>query len=196
VQRILEMGSTAAGGGLWERMHRLFVGLRPPKATRARLVSIMGGIPGARWQSEDQLHLTVRFIGEVDRPQAEDIALALGSVKVQAFELSLDGVGLFDTRRRPNAIWAGVRPHDDLARLHRKVDQALIRLGLAPERRAYLPHITLARMNAPAGAADRYLADHAALTSELFRCDSFILFESHLGHGSANYEVVARYVLE
>jgi 2'-5' RNA ligase len=175
-------------------MHRLFVGLRPPEAIRTRLLGIMGGIPGARWQSDEQLHLTLRFIGEVDRPRAEDVALALGTAQVAPFEVTLSGVGLFDTRGRPNALWAGVRPHDDIGRLHRKVD-ALIRLGLAPERRAYLPHITLARMNAPAGAADRFLADNAGLTSEPFRCDAFILFESHLGHEAASYEAVARYPL-
>jgi 2'-5' RNA ligase len=176
-------------------MHRLFVGLRPPEAIRARLLAIMGGIPGARWQSDDQLHLTLRFIGEVDRPQAEDAALALSGVQFPPFEVALAGVGMFDTRGRPNALWAGVRPHDDLARLHRKVDQALVRVGLEPERRAYLPHITLARMNAAAGSADRWLAEHSALASDAFRCDAFILFESHLGREGASYEAVARYVL-
>ena len=91
-------------------MHRLFVGLRPPEAIRARLLAIMGGIPGARWQSDDQLHLTLRFIGEVDRPQAEDAALALSGVQFPPFEVALAGVGMFDTRGRPNALWAGVRP--------------------------------------------------------------------------------------
>jgi 2'-5' RNA ligase len=176
-------------------MHRLFVGLRPPEAIRARLLGLMGGIPGARWQNDEQLHLTLRFIGEVDRPMAEDVALVLGGVQVAGFDVALTGVGMFDTRGRPNALWAGVRPHEDLARLHRKVDQALIRLGLDPERRAYLPHITLARMNAQAGTADRFLADNAGLTSEPFRCDAFILFESHLGHEAASYEAVARYPL-
>ena len=177
-------------------MHRLFVGLRPPPAIRAQLLALMGGVPGARWQSEDQLHLTLRFIGEVDRPLAEDIAVALGHVHQPAIEVALSGVGQFDSRGRPNALWAGVRPHDALAALHRKVDQALVRVGLDPERRAYLPHITLARMNASAGATDRFLEAHAGLSSARFTLDHFLLFESHLGHERATYEAVERYRLD
>lgn len=177
-------------------MHRLFVGLRPPAPIRSRLLSLMGGIPGARWQDEHQLHITLRFIGEVDRPVAEDVAIALGTVRWPAIEAMLHGVGQFDTRGRPNAIWAGVRPVEAIAGLHRKIDQALIRLGLEPERRAFLPHVTLARMNGPAGIADRFLADHAGLSSEPFALGHFILFESHLGRGAASYEAIERYPLE
>lgn len=177
-------------------MHRLFIGLRPPAAIRQRLLGLAGGIPGARWQSDDQLHVTLRFIGETDRRTAEDIALALGQVHFPAFEAQLSGVGQFDTRGRPNAVWAGIRPHDAAAQLHHKLDQALVRLGLDPERRAYLPHITLARMNGPAGIADRFLADHAGLTSPAFGFTHFILFESHLAGEGAIYEQIERYPLD
>jgi 2'-5' RNA ligase len=176
-------------------MHRLFVGLRPPPAIRAQLLDAMGGVTGARWQDDLQLHLTLRFIGEVERPQAEDIAIALSNVRAQAIEIALAGVGQFDSRGRPNALWAGVRPHDALAGLHKKVDQALVRCGLVPERRAYLPHITLARMNAAAGPTDRFLESHAGLSSPLFALDHFQLFESTLGSEGALYEVIERYPL-
>jgi 2'-5' RNA ligase len=176
-------------------MHRLFVGLRPPAPIRAHLLAAMGGVPGARWQSDDQLHLTVRYIGEVDRPLAEDVAIALSRLHFPQIEAAISGVGEFESRGRPNAIWAGVRPHDALAQLHRKLDQAMVRLGLAPEGRAYLPHITLARLNGPAGVADRYLADHAGLGSEPFVFTHVYLFESTLGTGGASYEAVERYAL-
>lgn len=177
-------------------MHRLFVALRPPKAIRERLLGLMGGVPGARWQDDAQLHLTLRYIGEVELHTAEDIATALGSVSHAPVELRLDGCGVFDdSRGRPNAIWAGVSPREPLAALHRKVDQAIVRAGLEPERRAYLPHITLARMSGSAGPVDRWLAEHAALASEPFAIDAMILYESRLGHGGASYEPVARYSL-
>lgn len=177
-------------------MHRLFVGLRPPAAIRRQLLGLMGGIHGARWQNEDQLHLTIRYIGEVERPVAEDVALALGQVHFPPIEVALAGVGDFDDRRgRTNAVWAGVRPHDALVQLHRKVDQALVRVGLEPERRAYLPHVTLARLSGATGAADRFLADHAGLTSTPFRFEHFLLFESTLGSEGAIYEAVGRYAL-
>lgn len=125
-------------------MLRLFVGLRPPAAIRAQLLALMGGIPGARWQDEEQLHITLRFIGDVDERAAEDAALALSSVRWPPLEAALDGVGTFDKRGRVHTVWAGLRLREGLAGLHRKIDQALVRAGQAPERRAYLPHITLA----------------------------------------------------
>lgn len=177
-------------------MHRLFVALRPPRAIREQLLRLMGGVPGARWQHDEQLHLTLRYIGEVGTHMAEDIAAALGSSRHAPLELQLAGCGMFDDRRgKPSALWAGVSPREPLAALHRKVDQAVIRAGLEPERRAYLPHITLARMSGSAGPVDRWLAEHAGLTSEPFTVDAMILFESRLGHGGASYEPVARYPL-
>ena len=176
-------------------MHRLFVGLRPPLAVRTQLLGMMGGVTGARWQDDSQLHLTLRFIGEIERPLAEDVAIALSNVHFPAIDIALHGVGQFDKRGRPNALWAGVRPHEALAALHKKVDQALVRCGLAPEGRAYLPHITLARMNASAGATDRFLESHAGLAGPIFTLDHFVLFESTLGREGALYEAVERYPL-
>jgi 2'-5' RNA ligase len=176
-------------------MHRLFVAFPLPPAIRARLLAAMGGIPGARWQRDDQLHLTLRFIGEIDRPAAEDAALALAAVHHPPIEIALYGTGQFESRGRPNAVWAGITPRDALAGLHKKVDQALVRAGRPPEGRAYLPHITLARMNAQSGAADKFLEAHAALASPSFTLTHFHLYESHLGREGASYEVVQRYAL-
>jgi len=176
-------------------MHRLFVGFTLPVAIRTRLLALMGGVPGARWQRDDQLHLTLRFIGEVDRHAAEDIALALAQIRYPPIEIALSGVGQFDSRGRPNAVWAGVAPHDALAGLHKKIDQAIVRAGQPPEGRAYLPHITLARMNAASGAADRFLEAQAGLRSPAFTLDQFTLFESTLGSEGASYAVVERYPL-
>ena len=176
-------------------MHRLFVGLRPPAAMREALLGAMGGLERARWQSAEQLHLTLRFIGEVERPLAEEVALALSNVRFAPFDLSLDGVGTFASRGRTRALWAGVAPHERVAQLHRKIDQALVRTGLAPEGRAYLPHITLARCNGASGPPDRFLDHNSALASPPVRFDHFLLFESTLGSEGASYEAVARYRL-
>ena len=179
-------------------MHRLFVALRPPPAIRTVLAQVMAGIPHARWQDDDQLHLTPRYIGEVERPVAEDIVAALGQVGAPAPMVAIVGVGAFDKAGRVDALWARVAPHDALAALHKKVDQALVRIGLAPERRAYLPHVTLARLPRSAGAGpavDRWRADHATLASEPFALDTLILYESHLGRTQASYEAVMRWPL-
>ncbi|MBB4840708.1 2'-5' RNA ligase [Sphingomonas kyeonggiensis] len=176
-------------------MIRLFVGLRPPAPIRAKLLGLMGGIPGARWQDDDQLHITLRFIGDVDERAAEDAALALSGVHWPALELTLEGVGAFEKRGRVNAVWAGVRPKEPLAALHRKIDQALVRAGQPPEGRAYLPHITLARMNSPTEVVERFVEAHGGLASTPFTLDHFFLFESSLGHEGARYDAVARYPL-
>jgi 2'-5' RNA ligase len=180
-------------------MHRLFVALRPPPAVRAALAATMDGVPQARWQNDEQLHLTVRYIGEVDGRMGEEIALALGQVRAAPIEVALSGVGAFDKKGRIDALWAGAAPHDALAALHRKVDRALVRLGLPPEGRAYLPHITLARISRGAGFGpeiERWRAAHAGLTSPIFRIEHLTLFESHLGGEGARYEVVERWRLD
>ena len=88
--------------------------------------------------------MTLRFIGEVDRPLAEDLASALARIRAAPFELRIGGVGRFD-QRNSGALWAGVEPKEPVAALAGKVDRACQSIGLEPERRAFHPHITLAR---------------------------------------------------
>ncbi|PAL21884.1 RNA 2',3'-cyclic phosphodiesterase [Sphingopyxis sp. GW247-27LB] len=176
--------------------HRLFVALRPPRAIRAALIGAMHGLAAARWQSDEQLHLTLRFIGELDRHRAEDIAAALGVLHAPAVAARIAGVGLFERQGRPHTIWAGVEPSAPLAALHRKVDQCLARVGVAPETRAFTPHITLARLNRSAGPVAPFLALHGDLASASFLFDHVILYESELAHGGSRYHPVARYPLD
>lgn len=176
-------------------MYRLFVAIRPPASIRAALIAIMGGVAGARWQNDAQLHLTLRFIGDVDGRLGDDVVAALGSIVMRPFDIALHGIGSFDDRGRPNALWAGVTPHDDLARLHRKVDQACVRAGLAPESRAYLPHITIARLKRDSGAIDGFANAHGGLVSPSFPVESFALYESHLGSDGARYEIIEAFPL-
>lgn len=176
-------------------MHRLFVAIRPPPSIRQLLLAVMGGISGARWQSDDQLHLTLRFIGEVDRHLAGDIHAALGGVHHAPFALALNGIGSFDRRGHTDAVWAGVTPQDQVRVLHNKVDAALLRVGLPPDDRAFLPHITIARLNRHAGPIGNLLEEAGGLTSPVFTVDSFALFESDLTHEAAVYSIVERYLL-
>jgi 2'-5' RNA ligase len=176
-------------------MHRLFVAIRPPSAIRKMLLGAMGGVSGARWQSEDQLHLTLRFIGEVDRHRAGDVHAALGAVHQPSFALSLNGIGAFERRGLADAVWAGVTPHEPLRALHKKVDAALARVGIAPDERAYLPHITLARLKRSSGPVGNLLESAGGLSSPAFTVDHFALFESDLTAEAAVYSMVERYPL-
>lgn len=173
-------------------MHRLFVAFRPPPPVCALLLDIMEGVEGARWQQEEQLHLTLRFIGEVERGIAEDVAAVLGSVHFEAFAARIAGVGSFDRKGEGKPIWAGLTPHEPLAALHRKIDSALIRAGLEPEHRAYHPHITVARFGRGKGDPAPWIARNATLSSPPFEIDHLALFESHIGKSGAHYEEVLR----
>lgn len=176
-------------------MHRLFVAIVPPREIRSRLLAAMGDIPGARWQLEEQLHLTLRFIGEVNRHTAQDVAAALGSLHHPRLTLKLDGVGQFDNKGRVDTMWAGVTPHVPLWNLHNKIGQALAQVGLPAESRAYLPHITLARFPRGRGPAASAAAGSKLLISEPFPVSDFCLFESELGATGATYSIVERYFL-
>jgi 2'-5' RNA ligase len=176
-------------------MLRLFVAIRPPIAIRERLLAAMGGVSGARWQSEEQLHLTLRFIGEVDRHSARDVDAALGAVRHPSFEIALAGLGAFDRRGEPVALWAGVAPHGPLKILHKKIDQAIVRAGMEPERRAFTPHVTLARLPRGAGSVRALLETSGGLTSPPFAVDEFGLFESRPTPEGAVYTRLQRYSL-
>lgn len=176
-------------------MHRLFVAIRPPAAIRGLLLGAMGGISGARWQNDDQLHLTLRFVGEVDRHRAGDVHAALGAIHHAPFEIALNGIGAFDRRGSPETVWAGVTPHEPVKALHKKIDAALVRVGIEPEQRAYLPHITLARLKRSSGPVGNLLEQSGGLASAPFVVDSFALFESDLTQEAAVYSIIERYPL-
>ncbi|KKW91027.1 MULTISPECIES: RNA 2',3'-cyclic phosphodiesterase [Sphingobium] len=174
-------------------MHRLFVAIRPPADVRTELLDLMNGITGARWQEDEQLHLTLRFVGEVDRHRANDLADALGSVRFSPFDIALAGVGCFDRKGHVHTLWAGAQPRDPLAQLHQKVDRACVRAGLPPDERSYLPHVTLARFGRTVGSMEAFMARHAGLTSPPFTVEEFTLFESQLGPAGSTYHMVERY---
>jgi RNA 2',3'-cyclic 3'-phosphodiesterase len=176
-------------------MHRLFVAIRPPEHIRDLLIDAMDDSPDFRWQDEEQLHLTLRFVGEVDRPVAEDLADALGRVRAARFSIRIKGVGSFD-QRNSGALWTGVEPKEPLAALAAKIERTCLAVGLEPERRAFHPHITLARWK---GRRTRELASFLertrGLVSDPWEVDAFILFESRLSRHGAHYESVATYAL-
>jgi 2'-5' RNA ligase len=175
-------------------MHRLFVAIRPPQSIRERLLDLMEGDRDLRWQSDEQLHLTLRFIGEVERPVAEDIAAALAQIRFPRFSLALDGVGRFE-KHRHGTLWAGVQPRDQLNSLAAKVERACKSAGIEPERRAFHPHVTLARWKGRAPGVDRFLEQNGNLMSDPWPVDEFVLYESRLGREGAHYEPVAIYPL-
>jgi 2'-5' RNA ligase len=176
-------------------MHRLFVAIRPPRAIREQLLGLMHGITAARWQNDAQLHLTLQFVGDVERPIAEDIATALGQISTKSFEITLNGVGSFEKNGKISTLWAGIQAPAELKHLHDKIENAFRPLGLEPDHRKFLPHITIARLNSSSGPIEDFVQRNAGLTSNPFAVANFDLLESFLGPDGARYENVVRYPL-
>lgn len=174
--------------------HRLFIGIRPPVAVREALIDTMEALEGARWQDDEQLHLTLRFIGEVERPIANDLAAALANVAGPSFELKIESVSHFERKGIPSAIWARVLPTPELEGLRTKIERACDLAGLGRETRRFTPHITVARLGRHTGPIAPWLARHSGLR-EIWRTDSFTLFESHLLASGAHYEIAEQYPL-
>lgn len=176
--------------------HRLFAAIRPPAPVVDALRDLERGIAGARWQDESQLHLTLRFFGEIEPRSADDLDAALAGVRAAPFALALRGVGHFATSGRPHTLWAGLAPSDPLHALQRQVEAAARRAGLPAERRKFAPHITLARLNRASGSVLPFLAAQAALHGEPWPVEAFDLIASTLTPAGAEYETLRRYRLE
>src|SRR5438067_6401240 len=120
-------------------MLRLFVGIEFPPWLKLRLSMLETSIAGAKCVDAGNLHLTLRFIGEVDEGVAAGIDEALVRVRARRFTLQVAGTGVFGGSK-PRTLWVGVERHPDLVALRDKVEQALIRIGLEPEQRKFAPH--------------------------------------------------------
>lgn len=175
--------------------HRLFIAIRPPEAVRDLLIDRMEALEGARWQDEDQLHLTLRYIGECEPRTAEDVMAALKSVSIAPFPLTISGVGHFERKGVPNAIWASVAPSEPLVTLRSRVQRACRRAGLPVETRKFTPHVTIARLNRSSGPPGPWLARNSDLRIDNWQVEAFTLYESHLQDSGSAYEPVMRYAL-
>lgn len=176
-------------------MIRLFVGIAIPPTIEQRLAMLDMGIPGARRVEARNLHVTLRFIGEVEEHVAAEIDEALEAVSSPAFEMAVNGFGTFGSKQ-PRALWAGVEKVPELMRLQTKVDSVVTRCGLEPEPRKFTPHITLAWLKgASISRLQAFIAGSSPFHAGPAPVENFILYRSHLGRSGAEYEVLAEYPL-
>jgi 2'-5' RNA ligase len=175
---------------------RLFVALDLPWEIKEELSDLSCNIPGARWVPTDNFHLTLRFIGEASRLQAEEIDLALATLRGRSFSFALSGLGWFEKAGRASCLWVGVERNADLARLQAKVETALHRIGLPPDRRRFTAHVALARMDTPVTPAlTSFVAANNLYRSAPIRADNVTLFSSFLGKDQPTYTPEAEYAL-
>lgn len=176
-------------------MLRLFVGIEFPPQLKLRLSLLCSGITGARWVDAGNLHLTLRFIGEIDEGLAADVDEALVRLKARPFALQLAGIGTFGGNR-PHALWVGVEKNPELLALRDKIEQALVRIGLEPEGRRFAPHVTLARLRDPVlDQLGQFLARHAQFRAEPLPVEHFSLIASFPTKAGSVYEDQADYKL-
>ena len=176
---------------------RLFVGIAMPPLLAQQLVLLGGGIEGARWESAEKLHLTLRFLGDVDGGMRAVLDDALRSVRGERFSLRLRGCGHFPPRGEPRALWIGIEDCPPLLELQRRIEAAVRDAGFEPDARNFAPHVTLARLRrANAKKLAGWLSSHALWDAPPFEVEAFTLFSSILGPGGSKYTPETLYPLE
>lgn len=176
-------------------MLRLFAGLELPEQHRLRLSFLRGPLPGAKWVEPEDLHITLRFAGDIDNRQASEFADFLAGIEVAPFEVRIAELGVFGGRE-PRVLWAGVDGGEPLTLLQRATERAARSAGLAPESQTFKPHVTLARLRGTSAAETaRFLSAHPLRDLPPFRVERFVLFSSKPKVGGGPYVVEDAYPL-
>lgn len=175
-------------------MPRLFVAIDLPEKVKDELACLGGRLTGGRWVPREQLHLTLRFIGEVDARLQDKIVTALRLVQGEPFDLALRQVGHFG--RPGRVLWVGMDPPPQILVLQREVEAALVRAGIPPEERPFSPHITLARLKGtPYPQLAAYEEEHRRFAASPFPVTEFHLYSSVLTSAGASHRREESYQL-
>jgi RNA 2',3'-cyclic 3'-phosphodiesterase len=176
-------------------MPRLFTGLEIPPDISQSLSMLRGGLPGARWIDPENYHVTLRFIGDIDGVSANEIASLLMRINRRPFEVEVQGLLSFGGKK-PRAVVAQVLPSRPLMELQAELERMIQRLGLDPEGRKFVPHVTLARLR---DVTDRDVADYLSVRGYFpkrrFMASRFVLFSSRASVGGGPYVVEDSYAL-
>jgi len=178
-------------------MYRLFVAIDLPNEVRDAVAGIAGReLVGARLVPREQLHLTLRFIGDADEAQYHAIKKALDRAKVAVFSLTLKDVGHFPPGRRPRVLWVGMEESAPLRVLQQEVELALVGAGVPPEERGFSPHITIARLKeTPPGKIMALEEKYHQFSAGPFSVEEFYLYSSTFTREGAVHKREAVYRL-
>jgi 2'-5' RNA ligase len=176
-------------------MPRLFTALEIPASLRTRLSLLRAPLSGAKWVEPENMHITLRFAGDIDGRMADDFADQLAEVSSAPFPVSITGAGAFGGRD-PRVLWAGVNTSPQLDALYRANERAARAVGLDVDPRAFKPHVTLARMRGVRqSAVARFLEAFGDLRLEPFTVTRFVLLSARPGSGGPPYGIEAEYPL-
>lgn len=160
---------------------RLFIAIELPDDLKKAMGGLQMDISGVRWVPEEQIHLTLAFIGEVEDSAVELLNIELARIRLPDFELCFSGTGCFPNRHRPRVLWIGVEPHPHLQALAAGVRRALIACGIPQEERPFSAHITLGRLKTPPSReSDAFLDQLQKRRLATLPVREFILFQSRL----------------
>ncbi len=181
---------------------RLFVAVDIPEDVKSWLVDSLEPfrerVPGARWTSSEGWHVTLKFLGSTWPRLVETVRHAVGSAAggQSSFETTLTEIGAFPTAKRARVLWAGLgNPEGRFGAMVATLDD-LLREHFVPEKRAFTPHLTVARLNPPANLLDA-APDlfETAVSSRPFPVDRLVLYRSHLSPRGARYEALEQFPL-
>lgn len=168
-------------------MPRLFTALEVPRNVAMSLSLLRGGLPGARWIDVENYHITLRFIGDVDGRTADEIVDRLDRIERPEFQTSLTGIGSFGSKK-PHSVWAGVAASPELYALQAEIERICQRIGLAPDPRKFMPHVTLGRLkNCRLDDVVHYLAGRGNFYTAPFSASRFVLMSSKESVGGGPY---------
>jgi RNA 2',3'-cyclic 3'-phosphodiesterase len=174
-------------------MPRLFTAIEIPESTRVRLSLLRAPLPAAKWIEPENMHITLRFAGDIDGRTADEFADQLAEVSFEPFAISIAGAGAFGGRD-PRVLWAGIEPSEELQALYRANERAARAAGLESDPRNFSPHVTLARMrHGRQSAVARFLEENGDLRMEPFTVHRFVLFSAKPGSGGPPYGIDAVY---
>lgn len=181
---------------------RLFTGLDlSPDVIRRieRLVAELKPTARIQWSPASNLHVTTKFIGEWPEERLDELTRALAGVPVGGpMTIAIRSLGFFPHARSPRIFWAGIHAPPQLGALARETDRALAFLGIEPEKRAYSPHLTLARIREPAPLERLHTRLAALETQEFgsFQADRFFLYRSQSSPAGSVYTKISEFSLE
>ena len=192
--------------------YRTFVAIELPDALRARLIEhiqqLRSELPDTRasWSREQNLHLTLKFLGDVSVGEIPNLsnAIARAVSGLKPFELMVAGCGVFPLRGRPNVLWIGVSPsahptsntQHPISLLHSAIENECAAAGFSREQRAFHPHLTVARLRKTGG--ERGLAEaheNLGFRPETFPVSEVVVFKSQLLHQGSKHSAISRHAL-
>jgi 2'-5' RNA ligase len=185
---------------------RIFIALDIPAEIRTRIAAFVDHArpyaPEAKWARIEGLHITLKFVGEVNDAKVQELRSALSAVKAGPFDVTFSGAGFFPTPNAPRVFWVGVEGGEGLPSLAAAIDNSTHELGIAREARAFNAHLTLARSRSGAGSGQllrplRNLVEaEPSLQFGTMTAREFFLYRSELQRGGARYTKLERFGLE